>query len=342
MHQPSSREALHSIDQKGVIMTKLALPFIIAAIGLAAASVSPARAQLLHTWVASNGDNANNCDRPTPCATFLGAFDNTAAGGEITCVDSGNFSGVTIGRSITINCENVIGRNSGIGGLSSGRIHVNTAATDVVTLRGLDLDGLNGTCGACGMIEFTGAGTLHVEKVRMSNLRGPASGIRFTPNGPAKLTVSDSTITHNGENTSTAGILIRPAAGGSANVSIDRTRLDNNVNGIFVDGTGGGGAVNVNVRDSVVTGSSNVGIVTASSGPALTVLVDRTTVMSSLNVGVGVSGPAATIQLGNSTISGNVTGVLAVSGGSLRSYKNNQIKFNLTNGTPIAAVDALD
>jgi hypothetical protein len=64
--------------------------------------------------------------------------------------------------------------------------------------------------------------------------------------------------------------------------------------------------------------------------------------MSSLNVGVGVSGPAATIQLGNSTISGNVTGVLAVSGGSLRSYKNNQIKFNLTNGTPIAAVDALD
>jgi hypothetical protein len=320
-------------------MRKLALPFIIAAIGLAAMSVSPARAQLFHTWVASNGLDTNNCDRPTPCASFGVAYTKTSAGGEITCVDSANFGGVTITKSITINCENVIGSDSSVGGLFSGLVQVNTAATDVVILRGLDLDGLNVACGGfCGMIQSFGAGTLLVEKVRMSNLRGAGgSGIRFTPNGPAQLTVSDSTITHNGENTSTAGILIRPTAGGSANVSIDRARLYNNVNGIFVDGSGGGGAVNVNVRDSVVTGSSNAGIVVATPGPSMSALIERTTVASSLNVGVAVSGAAATVRIGNSTIFGNVTGVAAFSGGTLRSYKNNQINGNLTDGTPIPA-----
>jgi hypothetical protein len=173
--------------------------------------------------------------------------------------------------------------------------------------------------------------------VKINNFRGPASGIRFVPDGPAKLAVSDSTIAHNGENTSTAGILIRPRPGGSANVSIDRTRLHDNVNGIFVDGSGGGGAVNVNVRDSVVTGSSNAGIVVATPGPSVSALIDRTTVTSSLNVGVAVSGAAATVRIGNSTIFGNVTGVAAFNGGSVRSYKNNQINGNLTDGTPIAA-----
>jgi hypothetical protein len=86
-----------------------------------------------------------------------------------------------------------------------------------------------------------------------------------------------------------------------------------------------------------VTGSSNVGIVVATSGPAVTALIERTTVTSSLNVGVAVSGAAATVRIGNSTIYGNVTGVAAFAGATLRSYKNNQINGNLTDGTPIAA-----
>ena len=57
------------------------------------------------------------------------------------------------------------------------------------------------------------------------------------------------------------------------------------------------------------------------------------------NVGVQVSGAAATVAIGNSTVSQNNTGVTAVGGGTLLSYKNNQINGNITtNGTPIAQV----
>ena len=163
----------------------------------------------------------------------------------------------------------------------------------------------------------------------------------FAPNGPARLDVSDSFIANNGNSVSTAGILIKPVSGGSANVSVSRTDLKSNVNGIFLDGTGGGGPVNLNVRDSLVTGSSNVGIVVVTNGPAVTALIERTTVTSSANVGVAVSGAAATVRIGNSTIYGNVTGVAAANGANLRSFKNNQIRTNGTDGTPITA-DNLD
>jgi hypothetical protein len=322
-------------------MRKLAFPLTIGAVmGLVAVLVSPARAQLQHTWVASTGNDANSCDRAAPCATFEGAIGKTAAGGEITCADSGNYAGLAIDKSITINCENAIGSNSG-GGINVGAITVNTPAGAVVTLRGLDFDGQGIQIPAgspSGHISFIGAGVLHVDKMKISHLRGAGgSGIRFAPTGPARLDVSDSFIADNGSNVSTAGILIRPTSGGSANVSVSRTDLKGNVNGIFVDGSGGGGAVNLSVRDSLVTGSSNVGIVVATPGPAVTALIDRTSVSSSFNVGVAASGAAATVRIGNSTIYGNVTGVAAFSGATLRSYKNNQINGNGTDGTPLAA-----
>jgi len=119
-----------------------------AAIGLAIAPVlfaAPARAASSnHTWVATFGTDNGTCgDRPTPCATFAGAYGNTAAAGEITCVDSGNFNipGLTfnINKSITINCEAAIG--STLSGVGVGTFFIVTAATDIVTLRGLDIDG---------------------------------------------------------------------------------------------------------------------------------------------------------------------------------------------------------
>jgi hypothetical protein len=303
---------------------------------------SPAQAQLRHTWIASYGNDGNACDRLTPCATLGGAFARTIAGGEITCVDSGNFvDGTTITKSITINCEGAI--FSSVAGTSPWALDIVTAASDVVVFKGLDFDGAASVGEATlGLINFTGAGTLIVDKVKVANIHGAASGIRFAPNGPAKLAVSNSIIAGNGSSVSAAGILINPQPGGSANVTVSRTELHGNYNGIYLNGAGGGGAVNLSVRDSDISNSSNCGIVLATNGPALTAMIDRTTVNSSYNAGVAVSGAAATVSLGNSTISGNVTGVLAINGGNLRSFKNNQIKFNLTNNTPIVAVDGLD
>src|SRR5438270_6737090 len=92
--------------RKGTDMRKAPLLLaILAGAFVTIASHAPAQALLLHTWVASNGNDSATCDRPTPCATFQTALDNTSAGGEITCADGGNYGVLTIQKPVTLNCE---------------------------------------------------------------------------------------------------------------------------------------------------------------------------------------------------------------------------------------------
>src|SRR2546421_9852731 len=103
------------------------------------AFASAASAQATRTWVSGVGDDANPCSRTAPCKTFAGAISKTANGGEINCLDPGGFGGVTIGKSLTIKCHYTEG-----GVLVSGTnaIVINATATDKVTLRGLDINGI--------------------------------------------------------------------------------------------------------------------------------------------------------------------------------------------------------
>jgi hypothetical protein len=100
---------------------------------------TPAAAQSTRTWVSGVGDDANPCSRTAPCKTFAGAISKTAPSGEINCLDPGGFGAVTITKSITISCE--IG-TAGVLVAGTNGIVVNAAATDVVTLNGLDFEGL--------------------------------------------------------------------------------------------------------------------------------------------------------------------------------------------------------
>src|SRR5437899_12390623 len=98
-----------------------------------------AHAQATRTWVSGVGDDANPCSRTAPCKTFAGAISKTAAAGEIDALDPGGFGAVTITKSMTID---------GISGLSgivvsgTNGINVNAAASDVVILRNLDINGI--------------------------------------------------------------------------------------------------------------------------------------------------------------------------------------------------------
>src|SRR5436189_5871440 len=117
-------------------MCNFRLPLIISGAILALVlQALPAQAQATRTWVSGVGDDANPCSRTAPCKTFAGAISKTAASGEINCLDPGGFGGVTITKSIAIRCHYTEG-----GVLVSGTnaIVINAAATDKVTLRGLD------------------------------------------------------------------------------------------------------------------------------------------------------------------------------------------------------------
>lgn len=122
-----------------MIGTRSLLKAVPALVLLALALPSSASAQATRTWVSGVGDDANPCSRTAPCKTFAGAISKTANGGEINCIDSGGFGGVTITKSLTIKCHYVEG-----GVLVSGTnaIVVNATATDTVTLRGLDINGI--------------------------------------------------------------------------------------------------------------------------------------------------------------------------------------------------------
>jgi hypothetical protein len=291
----------------------------------------PAYAQATtRTWVSGVGDDVNPCSRTAPCKTFAGAIAKTVAFGEINCLDPGGFGAVTITKSIIISCET---GTAGVLVSGTNGIVVNVTSTDVVYLRGLDVEGI--TTGLSGIL-FLGAGTLHVQHclIRGFNSASAGMGISVATNGPSKLFVSDSFVTDNGTGSTGGGIVIRPTAAG-VNAVLSDLHVENNAAvGVKVDGTGGTGTVNLMVVDSVVAGSgnSNIAAFTVPGEGTANVMINRTSLSDSA-VGLHSDGATTTVRIGDSQIFGNVTGVTTANGGTLLSYGNNQFNGNTTDGT---------
>src|SRR4051812_49251197 len=143
-------------------MRRIALLAIAAGLVTPLLATAPAHAQATRTWVSGVGDDANPCSRTAPCKTFAGAISKTAAAGEINCLDPGGYGAVTITKSIMISCE------AGTAGISSpltNGIIVNAAATDVVIIKGLDINGMGS--GLVG-IKFLSGASLTVDSCIIS------------------------------------------------------------------------------------------------------------------------------------------------------------------------------
>lgn len=286
--------------------------------------IAPAQAQATRTWVSGNGDDANTCSNTAPCKTFAGAISKTAAGGAINVLDPGGFGAVTITKSITISSE---GFEAGVLASGTNGININAGTSDIVVLRGLDIDGAPSGSGLIG-VNFINGGTLHIEKSTIRNFRsGTAAGILFTPpaGSGGQLVVSDTIIEGNGSAATNGGLVIRPGAGGAAKVLLDGVRVTGNSAGIITDSTSG--VVRITLRDSV--SSLNVGNGLAASGANSTIVaIERSTFNSNSGTGVSATG-GSVVMLGASTVSANLVGVAVASGGQIQSYRNNSISQNL-------------
>jgi len=270
--------------------------------------IAPAQAQATRTWVSGVGDDANPCSRTAPCKTFAGAISKTATGGEINVLDPGGFGAVTITKPITISSD-----SSTAGVLVSGTngIVVSLPGAGVVNLRGLDIDGL-GT-GLVGVNVLSGNGTVvRVENCQIYGFNaGAAAGIQVAPSASgATLVVLNSRIYNN-------GIANQPTTGG-----------------IVVTGTAG--SVNAALRDVVLDNNKSSGLVVQSAGQHAGATIDRSTIAFNGGSGLFISGGSAVAIIGNSTVTGNNFGVNN-QGGTLQSWKNNQIGGNNSDGTPITA-----
>jgi hypothetical protein len=112
-----------------------------------------------------------------------------------------SYGTLTITKAISIICDNT---QAGIGAASFSGIVVNAGANDIVTLKGLDIEGA-GT-GAAGIV-FNSDAALHVHKVQIRNFRGGntgISGLLFQPTAYSELYVADSYITTGYRGSSTA------------------------------------------------------------------------------------------------------------------------------------------
>jgi hypothetical protein len=285
------------------------------------------------TFVSGTGSDSGTCPRAAPCLTFAFAIGVTDAGGEINCVDAGDFGNLSINKSITIDCT---GTTAGIFAPSGATgVLVNTNGV-VATLRGLSIDGAGS--GGIG-INFNLGAALRVEDCRILGFGGGIGyGIRFRmgSNVTAQLHISDSVIENNGLPASGGGIIIQPSFSGIARVMLNRVRVENNTHGILADGTGGTASIVVQVRDSVSAGNTGNGIAAVTNAGAATtgIVVDRSSSVANAGSGILTQGQGALIHIGRSTVVGNGAGLNAASGGQIHSYQNNRATGNGVEGGP--------
>lgn len=297
----------------------------VALVALAALAIPAyASAQATRTWISGVGDDANPCSRTAPCKTFAGAISKTAAKGEINCLDPGGFGAVTITKSITLNCKNTLG---GVLAAGLNGVIVNAAATDTVTLRGLDINGAG-----------TGLHGIRVLQAKRVNVYDTEiygflrNGFDFEPtNANAKGLVQNSTIEDNGGN----GVLVAPpSTGNNARVTVTNSTITGNGCGVTATnhlpdaafnfalncGTqlaGVGGSANVNVFDSEINDHDTTSGATGSTA-------------------VFTNGQSSTARIGGNVITGNIHGLRAidVGFGGIFSFGDNYINGNANNGTP--------
>lgn len=280
-----------------------------------------ADAQATRTWVSGVGDDANPCSRTAPCKTFAGAISKTAAAGEISVLDPGGFGAVTITKSISIVAASDEG---GVLAAGTNAIIVNAAATDVVNIKGLIIEGV-GT--ALNGIRFLAGGALHVEDCVINNTVGV--GIDFEPSGAAELYVRNTVIRNNNGATG-GGILVKPGAAGSAAVTLDGVELSNNRFGMRVEDRS-----KVTVRNSLAAGNQTNGFLLITTAVAAELNLEST-VSSNNTTGAGLrsDGAFSTARISNFSSFNNNNGLQTAAGGLIVSFGQNRIAGNANNGAP--------
>lgn len=283
------------------------------------AFASLAQAQASRTWVSGVGDDANPCSRTAPCKTFAGAMSKTAPCGEIDVIDPGGFGAVTINKSITIDGTGTFA--SILASLTNGVI-VNATATDVITLRGLSI---NGFCNGVNGINVLQAKAVNVEDCEIFRFSS-GNGITVSDNDGVNLNVRNSVIRDN----TLDGINVTSSAG-TVKATLERVSLYGNGNGLHARQNSRVIAVNCNFSNNTTNGV----FADATSGFA-TIRVWSSDI--SLNGGNGVragnaGGGVSGVEIGQSQINHNTgNGVLIGTGGIVETFTNNSIRGNGTDG----------
>jgi len=312
--------------------------FLCSVILILCSSLGPAGATpLVETFVSGAGSDSNDCSFGHPCRTFGGAYVQTEAGGQITVLDTADYGALLIQKSI-----NIVNATSGTASLCcnvssftsvgagepitySAQIFILANATDVVTLRGLELTGQD--LSSTSAVIIANAERVNIENciIRNANI----TGILVVPNtmGTAAMLapniyvkVQDTTITG-----SNSGIKLTSVPGVSVNAAIHRSQIDNNIGGgIRIDGTSGG-VVTATVSDSHIASNAGNGVNAVGSSSNVMVSLLRDVIGFNGSAGVQANGTSAAALLDSTSLLNNASALSVVGGGRILTYGNNSI-----------------
>jgi hypothetical protein len=273
-----------------------------------------AYAQSPRTWVSHTGSDSNNCSMGSPCLTFGGALAKTSSGGEIQCLDAGDFGNAfTITKSVTIDCH---GANASTYNYSTGDgIDIN-APGGVVVLRGIITNGLGG--GSDIGISIMAAQAVYIEDCAIMGYQRGISDVRTT--GLTQLFIKNTTVRYILRVSRSPGIVLAAAPRNS--VVLENVQSYGNGYGIAV-ATGN----NVVISRSVMSGNAIAGI---EADPGAQIFVDNTEISHNASYGVLALG---TVALANSDISFNNSSI----SGATTSYGNNRLIGNGAGTAPTPA-----
>jgi hypothetical protein len=214
-------------------------------------------------------------------------------------------------------------------------LNIAAGASDEVILRNLTLNG--GGSGVAG-ITFTTGAWLTLSNVTVMNSGPGGPGLQFLPSAASQLVVQDARFLNNG-----GGILIAPGSGGSAKVSLLRTRLDGSSGyGLRADSTTtGSGSVNVEFAMSEAAHNAGNGIEAVAGAASVTVVIKRSSLLHNGANGLQSTGTNSFVLADASTIVGNSAAAASVEGGGTYTYQTNAVAGNLTsNGAFTATLPA--
>jgi hypothetical protein len=284
------------------------------------ASVSIAQAQASRTWVSGVGDDANPCSRTAPCKTFAGAISKTAACGEIDALDPGGYGAVTITKSITIDGTGTFA--SILASLVTG-ITVNAASTDVITIRGISI---NGFCNGLRAMNILQAKTVNVEDCVMFRFAGP--GILVNESSDLALNIRNTVIRDN-----TGDGLDLTTSSGTVKFSISNCSFNGNANGIHAKQRTQG-TVDNSVMVNNTTNGAFSDAATAGTVAIIRIWNSQMSNNGANGVRAGIGGNAGTpvIQIAQSQLNNNTgAGALNQAGAILETFGNNSMIGNGNN-----------
>jgi hypothetical protein len=274
--------------------------------------VSVAQAQASRTWVSGVGDDANPCSRTAPCKTWAGAISKTAACGEIDALDPGGFGAVTITKSITLDGTGTFA--SILASLTTGII-INAASTDVITIRGLSI---NGFCNGIRGMNILQAKVVNIEDTVIFRFAG--EGILVSETNDMQLNIRNSVIRNN--------------TGDGLGVSTSSSQVKATlVNSSFI-GNGNGVHAKLNSRMTAdhcnFSGNTSNGVL--ADGNTGVIRISNSSIDNNATNGVN-GGSGGVVSINNCDIHNNGgSGALVSGGGEVDTYGNNRIFANGTDG----------